>query len=314
MKIETAGNIRTKRDDVYPCNDKKLRTKDDFAGECVPFDKDAIERIMSDDSFTDPVAYLPQSPVTVEVPFLGVRLAKTKNGIVIESTDPPPLQLPPTCMDGDMCELSKFPTNYDDSFSTICAVQGFEQVSVQALSGTSVGEVIQIFTRPPVDTYTRISTFWKLHVDNRTVRERVEKLLDDGGIRLERRKRMGAKIAPEEKKAIRAQRNRERSQALRRHHKRRLALLEEANKHLQVENGAIKAMILALIYLGGGSFSLHKLLCDLGNGEVAQFLGFDVLMLSPEMPLSPFDARCEPNLIQYPGEENERRVKSGFEA
>lgn len=85
---------------------------------------------------------------------------------------------------------------------------------------------------------------------------------------------MSARIPPEERTAIRAQRNRERSQALRRHQKRRFALLEEASGVLETENCAMRALVFAVVHLRGGDV-LRRGLEGYVGGELLEFLGVD---------------------------------------
>ncbi len=239
-------------------------------------DKEAIHRFMTADLFRDPLQHIPQSPVTAEIPFFVSRSSTGSNASLRDApAHLPPLLLPPTCMEGDMCELSKHPVSYHDSVRSRTAGHGFGRISYQLLNGREPMEVVNLFRCPSSDPFSRLAHFWKICCETSTIRKHVMRLLDDGGIRLERRKRMATRIPPEEKKAIRAQRNRERSQALRRHQKRRLALLEEANRHLAVENGAIKAMVLAVAYMSHDDGFLRRSLRNYAGKALLDFLGLD---------------------------------------
>lgn len=108
----------------------------------------------------------------------------------------------------------------------------------------STEEVRKIFRTSGCDFALRISQYW-CHYQQllQTMEQRVHQILNDRGVKIKRRKRMGPEVPAIEKKEIRAQRNRERSQALRRHHKKRLSDLEEAGEQMRVYNSATRALI-----------------------------------------------------------------------
>lgn len=210
---------------------------------------EAIGRVLPSELLCDPLAVLPQSPVSAERPAL--RMA-----------EPNCTQPTPTCVKGDMCTLSSHEVIVGER------VAGFN-ITLEGVATIPISRVPNLFTGSAV----RVSTFW--HACRRTaaVRNAVAALLNDGGIRLERRKRMGICVAAEHKRAVRAQRNRERSHALRRHHKRRLALLERATAALHIQNTALRALALVAAKLAGRTQALADAMRTVGGTELVAYLG-----------------------------------------
>lgn len=118
----------------------------------------------------------------------------------------------------------------------------------QILASMQADEVRNWFHASEADTTEKIGAFWRnsrpfLHA----TAERAKTLVSHRGVKMKRRKRMGPNISAIEKKEIRAQRNRERSQALRRHQKQRLLDLESITEELKTYNKALKSLINCLL-------------------------------------------------------------------
>eukprot|EP00178_Gracilaria_changii_P024639 TRINITY_DN743_c0_g4_i2.p1 TRINITY_DN743_c0_g4~~TRINITY_DN743_c0_g4_i2.p1 ORF type:complete len:587 (+),score=55.16 TRINITY_DN743_c0_g4_i2:3348-5108(+) len=97
------------------------------------------------------------------------------------------------------------------------------------------------------DIVSKIDLYWSHFHDFRVSAEQAGRLLREKSVRFERRKRMGPEISAIEKKAIRAQRNRERSQALRRYHKQRMRALEVVSGQLKLNNAVARSLIHCLL-------------------------------------------------------------------
>lgn len=270
-------------------------------------DRAAVQRCLTLDNFDIVSCLPPQSPVTVEIPFLGVLLSKTEESgkLELSTTDLTPLRLPPAPpMDPVMFDfpdnviipieneerstvLDPFSNDWNDTRLKFESkpepvTQHEPKASPHAtypnasmLNAKAPHEVFRIFRASSADIVEKMSSDWsRFRGETMAVGERISKLLSDRGIRLKRRKRMGAEVPATEKKAIRAQRNRERSQALRRHHKHRLGSLEGACQELEVENGAARSMIQCLLEQEGGEQLLQQYVISSERGqELAQFLG-----------------------------------------
>lgn len=117
-------------------------------------------------------------------------------------------------------------------------------VDLSSLVDASPEEVRKLFRASRDDVMTQINLYWvNYRYLLKTMEERIHKILNDRGVKIKRRKRMGPEVPALEKKEIRAQRNRERSQALRKHQKQRLAYLEGYAEQLKVYNSATKSLI-----------------------------------------------------------------------
>lgn len=92
--------------------------------------------------------------------------------------------------------------------------------------------------------YTNLRKLWEEYQPNvlRTA-ERAQYLVEARGVKMERRPRVKPGVSAIEKKQIRAQRNRERSQALRRYTKKRLAELHKAKVDIRKCNIILKMFI-----------------------------------------------------------------------
>lgn len=97
------------------------------------------------------------------------------------------------------------------------------------------------------DIVSKIELYWTHFQDYQITAERAGKVLKEKSVRFERRKRMGPEVPAIEKKAIRAQRNRERSQALRRYHKQRMSELEDVDRKLKTYNAVAKSLVNCLL-------------------------------------------------------------------
>lgn len=118
----------------------------------------------------------------------------------------------------------------------------------QMLGSMQTDEVRNWFQATKEDMTRKIGVFWRkyrpiLHANA----EKAQTLVNRRGVKMKRRKRMGANLSAIEKKEIRAQRNRERSQALRRHQKQRLLDLENVTEELKTYNKAMKSLINCLL-------------------------------------------------------------------
>lgn len=112
------------------------------------------------------------------------------------------------------------------------------------LVGASPQQVRQIFRATRSNMVLCIRQYWEHYSCLLTgLEERIQKLIKDRGVKIKRRKRMGPEVPAIEKKEIRAQRNRERSQALRKHQKQRLLDLEGYGEQLKEYNSATKSLI-----------------------------------------------------------------------
>lgn len=215
---------------------------------------DGIARLVPAELPRDPLAALPQSPVS-RSPSPTKPEVSTSVSIRRSTTFSAPRVIP-TCMDGDICSLSRprilrAPLDY-------LATAPLPRAA--ALLGGSAAHA---------------SSAWIAQRSFAPARDALTALLHDGGIRLERRKRLSSGVAPDFKREVRAQRNRERSHALRRHHKRRLALLDEASAALQVHNRALRVLAKTIIKLFGRPQLLQKALSSIRGDEVGKFMDAD---------------------------------------
>lgn len=156
-------------------------------------------------------------------------------------------------MDGDKCSLSRprilrAPLDY---------LATAPQTRVAALLGGSAAHACSA---------------WVAQRSVAPARDALNALLNDGGIRLERRKRLNAGVAADFKREVRAQRNRERSHALRRHHKRRLALIDEASAALQTHNRALRVLSKTIIRLFGRPQLLQNAINSIQGDDVSKFM------------------------------------------
>ncbi|KAI0560056.1 hypothetical protein FGB62_127g021 [Gracilaria domingensis] len=117
----------------------------------------------------------------------------------------------------------------------------------RALGNISPKAVRTLLRASGDDIVSKIELYWSHFHDYRVSTERAARLLREKSVRFERRKRMGPEVPAIEKKAIRAQRNRERSQALRRYHKQRMGDLEAASGQLKLYNSVAKSFINCLL-------------------------------------------------------------------
>lgn len=244
---------------------------------------DAIPRLRAD-APRDPLAALPQSPVSTE-PATPPSLTHAPETIPTQPqltrshrhasasaptstpTKTPPVRararpssvLVPTCVHGDRCALPLVPCG----------------TSLRAPLDLLAGSTSERASGLVGGTLERAVRAWRAQRGNASARDAVAALIMDGGIRLERRKRLGSRVDPDQKKVVRAQRNRERSQALRRHAKRRLWLLDEATDALECHCRALGALARALATLSGRQDELQAAIGDAGV-ELAQFMASKV--------------------------------------
>ncbi|CAN8062379.1 unnamed protein product [Agarophyton chilense] len=116
-----------------------------------------------------------------------------------------------------------------------------------ALGNKSPEQVRSLLRATGGDIVSKIELYWSHFHDYRVSVERAGRLLREKSVRFERRKRMGPDVPAIEKKAIRAQRNRERSQALRRYHKQRMTDLETVSGQLKLYNSVARSLINCLL-------------------------------------------------------------------
>lgn len=113
-----------------------------------------------------------------------------------------------------------------------------------SFDGASTDDVRRILQSSDCDLFPRICEYWShYHQFLRGMEVKVNQILNDRGVKIKRRKRMGPEVPAIEKKEIRAQRNRERSQALRKHNKQRLGSLERAVEKLRSYNSATRSLV-----------------------------------------------------------------------
>lgn len=114
----------------------------------------------------------------------------------------------------------------------------------QILASMQTEEIRNWFHASDADITEKIGAFWRNYQPLlRATVEGAQSLVSRRGVKMKRRKRIGANLSAIEKKEIRAQRNRERSQALRRHQKQRLLDLESITEELKTYNKALKSLI-----------------------------------------------------------------------
>lgn len=100
-----------------------------------------------------------------------------------------------------------------------------------------------LFDATERDIVPKLRAFWARYNAFHNLSARVQAALSTTSVRMSRRRRIASDVPAVDKKIIRAQRNRERSQALRRHQKLRTARLREVNEQLRVYNSALRSVI-----------------------------------------------------------------------
>lgn len=118
-----------------------------------------------------------------------------------------------------------------------------EQLSPAFLGKKSSEEVRHLFHANEYDIVPKLHNYWEVYKRFHNMKNHVQDVLENTGVKMTRRRRIASDIPALEKKQIRAQRNRERSQALRRHQKLRSARLAETNEQLMLYNSATRSLI-----------------------------------------------------------------------
>ncbi len=215
---------------------------------------DVIPRLVCTEAPRDPLAALPQSPVSSSPllpapPSLPAPLPKSYH----PTTIPISKESLPTCIEGDNCALGR-PTSLHSP--------------LDLLAHTSPSHIIRLLGGSAANACAA----WRAQRAIAPAHNAVYALLHDTGIRLERRKRLASRETPEHKKAVRAARNRERSQALRRHHKRRLSLLDSATNALNAHCRALRALVHQLVHMHATPDTLERALAQVPGEELRVFL------------------------------------------
>lgn len=222
----------------------------------------AISRILAigsgDINLFNPVP----SPVSVEAPFSGAGFAVKCRVVDVETSSSVSHFELPAGLVGQCTVKEAIPKDYQLKSSLeagntpekivltpITEVNNNEMladgfVDPNRFAKASTDEVRRILRISGCDLVFKISQYWcHYHQFLKKMEERVYHLLKDRGVKIKRRKRMGPEVPAFEKKEIRAQRNRERSQSLRKHHKQRLMDLEGAGEQMRVYNSATRSLI-----------------------------------------------------------------------
>lgn len=226
-------------------------------------DANAISRVLQLGNL-DVSSFFPTStPITVEIPFLGIRVSRSGTTAPLEPCqDIPPFKLSPACgqpQPSSSTEQNNKPSE-TDPLSEPCISNPPEPVSLlphlqhpfttldpAVLHKKKPKQVRLLLSADNQSIVSKINQYWQENPIFQSLADQVSVQLNGRAIKLQRRKRMGAEVPPSEKKAIRAQRNRERSQALRKYHKNRMINLEEADRALTVYNSATRSLINCLL-------------------------------------------------------------------